>query len=108
MAAQKLFTPIKVGLNTVQHRVVFAPLTRFRNDDDHTPIAKLVAEHYAQRAAVRGTLLITDATSITAQAGGFPNVPGIWSDAQIAAWKEVCVNAVVNVVMFILMHGCTV
>lgn len=22
------------------------------------------------------------------QAGGYPNVPGIWSDAQIAGWKK--------------------
>lgn len=90
MATQKIFTPTQIGLNTLHHRVVLAPLTRYRASDDHIPITHLVAEHYAQRAAVRGTLLIAEATSISPQAGGFANVPGIWNDAQIQAWKEVC------------------
>jgi len=36
-----------------------------------------------------GTLLIVEATFIALQAGGHPNVPGIYSDAQIAAWEKV-------------------
>lgn len=36
-----------------------------------------------------GTLLITEATFITAKAGGYANVPGIYSQKQIAAWKEI-------------------
>ena len=89
MSDAKLFTPIKVGDVTLEHRVVLAPLTRFRADDKHVPITKLVAEHYAQRATVRGTLLISEATFIAQQAGGYAAVPGIWSQEQIAAWKEV-------------------
>ncbi|KAI0088268.1 FMN-linked oxidoreductase [Irpex rosettiformis] len=89
MSETKLFTPVKVGDVTLQHRVVLAPLTRFRADDKHVPLVKLVAEHYAQRAAVRGTMLITEATFISPQAGGYPAVPGIWSQEQIAAWKEI-------------------
>lgn len=90
MATQpKLFTPVQFGPNTLQHRVVLAPMTRFRSDDNHVPITKLVAEHYAARAAVPGTLLITDAVYITARAGGFANVPGIWNQEQIDAWKQV-------------------
>ncbi|EEB94560.2 hypothetical protein MPER_06606, partial [Moniliophthora perniciosa FA553] len=46
-------------------------------------------EHYAQRASQPGTLLITEATVIHPKSGGYANVPGIWSDAQIEAWKEV-------------------
>ena len=83
-----LFQPIRVGDITLAHRVVLAPLTRLRNDDDHVP-TDLVAEYYAQRASVPGTLLITEATYIAPQASGMPNAPGIWSDAQIAAWKKV-------------------
>ena len=36
-----------------------------------------------------GTLLITEATFIAQEAGGYRNVPGIWSEEQIAAWKKV-------------------
>jgi NADPH2 dehydrogenase len=44
---------------------------------------------YAQRASVPGTLLITEATFISPRASGYPNVPGIYNAAQVAAWKEV-------------------
>ncbi|KAG6817121.1 hypothetical protein H0H87_012642, partial [Tephrocybe sp. NHM501043] len=46
-------------------------------------------DYYAQRASVPGTLLITEATFVDRRAGGYTNVPGIWNDEQIAAWKEV-------------------
>lgn len=65
-----------------------APLTRFRASDSHVPLP-FVKEYYAQRAAVPGTLLITEATFISARASGYPNVPGIWNQEQIEAWKEV-------------------
>jgi NADPH2 dehydrogenase len=48
-----------------------------------------VAEYYSQRSSVSGTLLIAEATFIAPQAGGYPNIPGIYSDAQIVAWKKV-------------------
>ncbi|KZV68716.1 NADH:flavin oxidoreductase/NADH oxidase [Peniophora sp. CONT] len=87
-ATPKLFQPIKVGTNELKHRVVLAPLTRFRANDAHEH-TDLAVEYYAQRASTEGTLLITEATFIAAKAGGYPNVPGIWSEAQIAAWKKI-------------------
>ena len=86
-----LFRPIRVGDVTLSHRVVLAPLTRLRNDDDHVP-TDLVAEYYAQRASVPGTLLITEGTFIAQRAGGYNNVPGIWNDDQIKAWKTVSIK----------------
>ncbi|KAI0630096.1 NADH:flavin oxidoreductase/NADH oxidase [Trametes polyzona] len=83
-----LFQPIQVGDITLGHRVVLAPLTRYRADNEHVP-TDLGLEYYRQRASVPGTLLITEATYIAPQAGGIPNAPGIWSDAQIAAWKKI-------------------
>ena len=84
----KLFQPANVGDLELSNRVVLAPLTRLRADSAHVP-TDLMAEYYAQRACVPGTLLITEATFIAAQAGGMPHVPGIWNDAQVAAWKKV-------------------
>ncbi|KAK7036560.1 hypothetical protein VNI00_011493 [Paramarasmius palmivorus] len=84
----KLFHPIKVGNLSLQHRVVLAPLTRFRSDEKHVPLSH-VPEYYDQRSRIPGSLLITEATFIHAKAGGYPNAPGIWSDDQIAAWKKV-------------------
>lgn len=84
----KLFTPFKVGSTELEHRVVMAPLTRFRADDDHVPTEPMV-KHYAQRAVVPGTLLLTEATYISHKAGGYPNIPGLYTDKQLAGWKKI-------------------
>ncbi|SLM40049.1 nadh:flavin oxidoreductase nadh oxidase family protein [Lasallia pustulata] len=86
--ASKLFTPLQVGNSHLQHRLVMAPLTRFRADDGHVPLP-MVKEYYSQRASVPGTLLTTEATLISPRASGYNNVPGIWTPSQIAAWKEI-------------------
>ncbi|KAJ8092791.1 hypothetical protein PM082_023619 [Marasmius tenuissimus] len=85
----RLFQPIKLGDLKLGHRVVLAPLTRFRANTDHVPHVHLVKEYYSQRASEPGTFLITEATLIHPRAGGYAHVPGIWSDAQIKAWKEI-------------------
>lgn len=86
--SSKLFTPLRVGRLELSNRIAMAPMTRLRADDAHVPLP-MVADYYAQRASTPGTLLITEATFIAPQAGGMPNVPGIWNDAQITAWKDV-------------------
>lgn len=88
MADHKFFQTLALGPITIQHRIVMAPLTRFRADDNHVP-SDLASEYYGQRASVPGTLLISEATFISREAGGYPNVPGIWSQPQINAWKKV-------------------
>lgn len=85
----QLFQPITIGDLKLNHRVVLAPLTRLRADANHIPLLPIVKEYYSQRASEPGTLLITEATVINPKAGGFANVPGIWSDAQIEAWKVI-------------------
>lgn len=83
-----LFKPIKVGRLTLQHRVVHAPLTRFRARASHVP-GPHQASYYSQRGSVPGTLLIAEATFISHHAGGFPHVPGIYTDEQMNGWKKV-------------------
>jgi NADPH2 dehydrogenase len=85
---QKLFQPVRVGTANLQHRVVLAPMTRCRADTQHVH-GELALEYYKQRTTTAGTLAITEATFIAARAGGYDNIPGIWSDEQIAAWKKV-------------------
>ncbi|KAK4465797.1 hypothetical protein QBC42DRAFT_108118 [Cladorrhinum samala] len=87
-----LFEPITLSSATkpLGHRMALAPLTRFRANDDHVPIVPLMAEYYSQRASsLPGTLLITEATFVSPSAGGMDNVPGIWNQEQIDAWKAV-------------------
>ncbi|KAK5684985.1 hypothetical protein LTS10_003060 [Elasticomyces elasticus] len=65
-----------------------APLTRYRCDDEWTPLP-MVKEYYAQRSNTPGTLIVSEATIIAKRHAGRLNVPGIWSQAQIVAWREV-------------------
>jgi NADPH2 dehydrogenase len=88
MSPSKLWQPLKIGPVTLKQRIVMAPLTRFRADDTHVPLP-IVAEYYGQRASVPGTLLITEATFISARASGYANVPGLWTPEQLASWKKV-------------------
>ena len=74
------------------HRIGMSPLTRLRASEDHIPL-DMVAEYYSQRAYVPGTLLISEGTFISSLDGGVPNVPGIYNEQQIQAWKQVT-NAV--------------
>lgn len=91
MAAEntKLFQPLKMGKMDLAHRVVMAPLTRYRADDDGAPILPMVAKYYADRASTPGTLLISEATAVSAADIGDLNLPGFSTEAECAAWKQV-------------------
>jgi hypothetical protein len=85
-----LFRPIDLGTLHLQHRVVMAPLTRYRAIEGREHIhSEMAVEYYAQRASTPGTLIIGEGTLISAAAGGQDCVPGIWSEDQVRAWKKV-------------------
>ena len=86
--AERLSQPLQVGHDRLKHRMAMAPLTRFRSTWEHVP-GQYMKEYYEQRASVPGTLIITEATFIAPEAGGYNNVPGIWNDEQVKAWREV-------------------
>lgn len=89
MSQSNLFKPLKIGNMHLQHRIAMAPLTRLRATDDRIP-TPMMKEYYTQRAAVPGTLLITEGTFISAaSAGGFSNAPGIWREDQVEAWRSI-------------------
>jgi N-ethylmaleimide reductase len=79
-----LFSPLSLGALTVPNRIFMAPLTRCRADDSHVPTA-LMAEYYAQRAGAG--LIIAEATMAIAGNSAFWMEPGIYSPAQVSAWK---------------------
>lgn len=84
----RLFSPTTVGNLQLKHRIVLAPLTRYRAEDNHVHTA-LATEYYSQRGSVPGTLLLSEGTFISSEAGGQNNVPGIWNNDQVEAWKNV-------------------
>lgn len=81
-----LFSPLKLGPMTLPNRIFMAPLTRCRADANHVPSA-LMAEYYAQRASAG--LIIAEATMATEANSAFWTEPGIYSAAQVAAWRRV-------------------
>ncbi len=83
---QPLLTPIKAGGLAPRNRVVMAPLTRSRSTPQGVP-PDFAAEYYAQRASAG--LIVSEATNISAQARGYEYTPGIWTDAQVASWRNV-------------------
>ncbi|KAJ7131389.1 hypothetical protein C8R44DRAFT_613292 [Mycena epipterygia] len=80
----KLFAPVRVGDLELRHRVVLAPMTRLRVKPSTNVILPIVSEFYQQRASTPGTLLISEG-AFHAHAAS----PGIWSEAHIAAWRNV-------------------
>lgn len=78
---------IKLGSLELKNRVIMAPLTRMRSNNQNEPTA-LNETYYSQRASAG--LIITEATQISQQGQGYPNTPGIYSKKQIAAWKKIC------------------
>ncbi|KIJ49059.1 hypothetical protein M422DRAFT_161606 [Sphaerobolus stellatus SS14] len=88
LAQTALFKPVKVGRLALQHRIVLAPLTRLRATDKHVHL-DMAAEYYAQRGSTPGTLLISEATYVSQRSGGMANVPGLYTQEQIDAWKKV-------------------
>ena len=63
-----------------------APLTRCRSSAGRVPNA-LMADYYRQRGGAG--LILSEATSVDPMGVGYPDTPGIWSEAQVEGWKGV-------------------
>ncbi|MBC7936821.1 MAG: alkene reductase, partial [Rhizobacter sp.] len=78
----KILEPIKIGNNSFQNRMVMAPMTRSRADENGI-VGNLTVLYYAQRSTAG--LIITEAINISEQAIGSPLTPGLYSKQQIEA-----------------------
>jgi N-ethylmaleimide reductase len=86
MTDTTLFQPYPLGPLTLANRIVMAPLTRNRAGAGLVPGA-LAATYYAQRASAG--LIITEATQVSAQAQGYQDTPGLYTQDQIDGWRQV-------------------
>jgi 2,4-dienoyl-CoA reductase-like NADH-dependent reductase (Old Yellow Enzyme family) len=86
MTTPALFQPFDLRGLPLPNRIVMAPLTRSRAGAERLPNA-VMAEYYAQRASAG--LIVSEATTISEQANGWVESPGIYSDAMEAGWKLV-------------------
>ena len=84
---ENLFQPYALNDTiTLNNRILMAPLTRCMADDNLVP-TQAMAEYYGRRADAG--LIISEAVIIRPDGQGYPNTPGLFTQAQIAGWKTV-------------------
>lgn len=83
---ERLLSRVRIGSLPLKNRMVMAPMTRSRAGEGDAPTAA-AAEYYRQRASAG--LIVAEGSQISAQGKGYPRTPGIFTDAQIAGWKQV-------------------
>ena len=87
MSIDSLFQPVTLGALTLPNRILMAPLTRCRADVNHVP-TELMTTNYSPRSSAG--VIIAEATMAMEGNSAFEGrEPGIYSNAQVAAWKNV-------------------
>lgn len=85
--SQPLLQTYSLGDLQLTNRVVMAPMTRSRaNNEGHTPV-DLHVEYYRQRAGAG--LIISEGAQVSERGVGYINTPGIHTEEQADAWKKV-------------------
>jgi N-ethylmaleimide reductase len=86
----KLFDAFNLSDFALSSRVVMAPLTRRRSTRNNAPVS-FMADYYGQRASAG--LIISEGTSPSPHGVGYCNMPGLFNEEQLEAWKP-CTRAV--------------
>lgn len=81
----KLFSTYNLGNLNLKNRIVMAPMTRSRANNNIPN--DLMVEYYQQRADAG--LIITEGIAPSANGLGYARIPGLYSDAQIEGWKKI-------------------
>ncbi|MDV7138760.1 alkene reductase [Maribacter sp. TH_r10] len=88
MSKKYLLQPYKNNNLNLKNRIVMAPMTRSRaNNEDKVATDGLQGLYYAQRSSAG--LIITEGSQVSKKAVGYINTPGIHTDAQVEGWKKV-------------------
>lgn len=83
----KIFESYGLGDLPLANRIVMAPMTRGRAENPGLVPVEIMAEYYAQRSTAG--LIVTEGTWVNSEGIGYINVPGIWSEPQVAGWRVV-------------------
>jgi len=81
-----LLRPTNLLGQTLKNSMAMAAMTRSRANAFGEPVASTV-DYYTQRS--RAGLIISEAINISPEAIGSPFTPGLYTEAQVAAWKKV-------------------
>ena len=88
MSKKPLLQPYIIGDLQLSNRIVMAPMTRSRAQNEaYAPTEDLHVLYYTQRATAG--LIITEGSQVSKQAVGYINTPGIYSAEQVNGWKKV-------------------
>ena len=97
-----LLSSFQLGTTQLKNRVVMAPMTRSRAIDNLPN--ELMTQYYTDRAGAG--LIITEGTAPSPDGLGYARIPGAYSEAQMAGWKEITdsVHAAGGKIFIQLMH----
>ena len=104
MTQISLFAPYQMGPHHLSNHLVMNPMTRSRAGADAVPTA-IMATYYGQRA--NAGLIVSEGIAPSPNGRGYARIPGIWSAAQVEAWKPVtaAVYAKVGKIFAQFMHN---
>ncbi len=88
MMNNAVLQPYQMNGLKLKNRVIMAPMTRSRaNNDEKKPTDELQGVYYGQRASAG--LIITEGSQVSLRGVGYINTPGIHSKSQTEGWKKV-------------------
>ena len=84
---KEIFKPGKIGEMEVPNRLVVPAMATMYADEAGNITDRLIAYHESKARGGWG-LIITEDQRINKEAGGFPNLPGLWNDDQLDSQKR--------------------
>ena len=84
--SDSLFSPFTLGDLNLANRMIMAPMTRNRADDDGIA-GPMMAAHYGQRASAG--LIISESSPVSSEGVGYPYTPGLFTQQQTSGWLRV-------------------
>ncbi|MER5886377.1 alkene reductase [Streptomyces sp. NPDC001941] len=99
------FDPLDLSGTPLANRIVMAPMTRSRAFGPGLTVTDDTVEYYAQRAGAG--LIVTEGVQPSEIGQGYPDTPGLHTDAQVEAWRRVtdAVHAEGGRIFAQLMHA---
>lgn len=82
-----MFTPFTVRGLTLKNRIVMSPMAMYSSHDGVPGDFHLV--HLGSRALGGAGMVVAEMTCVSPEGRITPGCPGLWNDAQTAAWKRI-------------------
>jgi len=87
-----MFTPYALRDLALANRVVVPPMLTYRADD-RGMATSFHAVHYGSRALGGAGLVMTEMLATAPEGRMTESCPGLWSEEQVAAWRDICIFA---------------